>query len=145
MTEDERDRALQISLRLKAARFLAGNARVRPSSKTGKPEAIALPLEELALRPGLAENRITLNKLGEIEQMVTQVTPSQVQLIGRALGVDLEELPLLEPAPKATLDAADPLVQALQEGAQETGQRKGAQPRTSAAQDRRKRARGADA
>lgn len=92
---DERSRELQISLRLKAARWLAGSERVRANSKTGKPEAIALPIPDLAKRSPLPENRIRANKLTEIEEMKTYVTPSQLALISEALGVDLESLPLL--------------------------------------------------
>jgi hypothetical protein len=94
----DRSRELEISLRLKAARFLAGSASVRSGTKSDKGQAIALRPEELALRPPLPENRITANKLREIEAMKTYVTPGQVALIGQALGVDLEHLPMLEPA-----------------------------------------------
>lgn len=105
----DRSRELELSLRLKAGRWLAGSWGVRANSKSMKGEAKALPLEELAQRSPLLENGITANKLGEIESMRTPfVPPSQVALISQALGVDLEGLPMLEPAKGARLIPGPP-------------------------------------
>lgn len=92
---DERSRALQISLRLKAARYLAGSEKTRANATTGKTHAVPLEPKDLAKRSPLPENKITANKIFEIETMQTYVPPSHVALLSEALGIDLESLPLL--------------------------------------------------
>ena len=113
----ERSRQLEISLRLKAARWLAGSQRVSAKSTTGKEQAVALSPEELASRSPLPENRITANKIREIEEMKTFVPPSQITLISEALGFDFDALPLPEPA--AVTQKLDALEQALTEAVQD--------------------------
>lgn len=95
----ERPRALEISLRLKAARHLAGRAKPQANARPGKERSVPLEPEELAKRSPLPENNIRANKIREIEEMKTHVTPSQVALLSAALGIDLEALPMLEAGP----------------------------------------------
>lgn len=87
------DLRLQVSLRLKAARHLAGSS--RPSK--GGFEAVALTVEELAKRPLVIENGITKNRLDAYEQMKTEPRPMELQVIADALGVPRDFL--LAPLP----------------------------------------------
>lgn len=79
MSRDERQ--LQVSLRLKAARYLAGDY--------SKDEKYASPIsvEKLAKVPLLVANQIGANRLMEIEQMKTRARPMELQVIADALGV----------------------------------------------------------
>lgn len=77
MTEDER--RLQISLRLKAARFLAGH-------QVGK-RATAMSGETLASLDPLVDEGITRNRLEEIEQMTTSARRADLDAISKALAL----------------------------------------------------------
>jgi hypothetical protein len=128
----ERDRNLEISLRLKAARWLAGQQGTG-GRQGDKPRSIPLSTEALAARSPLPENKITADKLQRIEQMtVPYVKPSEVALIGQALGLDLEALPLLagDPSPSVLLG------QALLGGARGSEQRRAAPPQSPDELDR---------
>ena len=94
---------LTVSLRLKAARHLAG----RMSDK--RKEAIPLPVADLAAHPLLVENGISRNRLEEIEQMRVDARPMELDQIALALNVpgwfrppeaaaDVPRLPALDPA-----------------------------------------------
>lgn len=72
--------AHEVSRRLKAARWLAGD--VGPD---GKPRALSVA--ELAQRDELVNNRISANRLEEIEQIKTQARPVELREIARALEV----------------------------------------------------------
>jgi hypothetical protein len=72
-------RRIQVSLRLKAARYLAGRA--------GSQGVMPIPVPELAEHPLLRDNRITRNRIEEIEQM--KVTARQLELDALARALDL--------------------------------------------------------
>jgi hypothetical protein len=72
MTDDV-DRRLEISLRLKAARWLRGH-------QDGKGKAVPLSTRDLTQHPALRENRITQNRIEEIEQMRTTHPPRRMEL-----------------------------------------------------------------
>lgn len=76
---------VQVSLRLKAGRWLAGGLerRDRPNAK---PKAAALGVSALAEHPVLMENSITRNRLEEIEQLKTRARPMELEKIAGALG-----------------------------------------------------------
>lgn len=71
--------SVQVALRLKAARWLAGAL-----DQSGKPAA--LPVSDLAQRPPLPENRITRNRIEEIEQLKAAPRPMEVEKLAEALG-----------------------------------------------------------
>lgn len=101
---DETSLRLEVSLRLKAARYLAGG--LRP---TKKGELIASPVtvDELAADPVIVKNGISKNRLDAYEQMKTEPRPMELRVIAEALGVDPEFLlePLAEkPEPQAVED-----------------------------------------
>lgn len=89
--DDPQDR-LRVSLRLKAARHLAGGL-----NENGSPSA--LPTRVLAACPILVANNITNNRLQEIEQMKTEAREMELERIARALslGPDWFSAPLLRP------------------------------------------------
>ena len=68
---------IQVSLRLKAARYLAGRA--------GSQGVMPLPVPELAEHPLLRDNRITRNRIEEIEQMKVTARPLELDALARAL------------------------------------------------------------
>jgi hypothetical protein len=68
---------IQVSLRLKAARYLAGRA--------GSQGVVPLPVSELAEHPLLRDNRITRNRIEEIEQMKVTARPLELDALARAL------------------------------------------------------------
>lgn len=70
----------EVSRRLKAARWLAGDV-----DANGKPRA--LPIADLAQREELVSNRVSANRLEEIEQMKTAARPVELREIARALEV----------------------------------------------------------
>lgn len=70
----------EISRRLKAARWLAGGV-----DQDGKPKQ--LKVAELAKRSPLPENKITANRLEEIEQLVITAPPMELDKIAEALGL----------------------------------------------------------
>lgn len=74
-------RRLQVSLRLKAARYLAGGL-----SKDGN-RAVAITVDQLAEHPLLQANDIRKNRLEEFEQMDTDARPMELEKIAEALGV----------------------------------------------------------
>lgn len=73
------DRA-EVSRRLKAARWLAGGTNEK---------GLVAPLEtrDLAQRPQLAENRISANRLEEIEQLKVDARPMELDKIAEAMGL----------------------------------------------------------
>jgi len=82
MTEDER--RLQISLRLKAARLLAGRRAISGRKKG----SIPLPIEELIATDALRNERITHNRVEAIEQMKgAPVRGSELDAFVVALGL----------------------------------------------------------
>lgn len=70
---------VEVALRLKAARWLAGAL-----DESGKPAALSVG--DLALRPPLPENRITKNRIEEIEQLKAAPRPMEVEKLAEALG-----------------------------------------------------------
>lgn len=83
------DRAL-ISLRLKAARWLAGTVQEAPAKRAGdepKRTVNTLRVEELAKRRPLQDNGITKNRLEEIEQLKVDARPMELDAIAAALGL----------------------------------------------------------
>ena len=74
------DDPVEISRRLKAARWLAGGVDDR-----GRP--VPLSPQELAEREPLRRNRITANAIMEIEQLKKQARPMELREIARALGL----------------------------------------------------------
>lgn len=78
---------LQTSLRLKAARHLAG--RLGEKGKRGQ-RAIPLPVGELADHELLRQNGVTANRLEEIEQMKTDARPMELEKIALALDLSPE-------------------------------------------------------
>lgn len=79
---DDAERRLQVSLRLKAARYLAG--------RTGSKGSIAMPISDLVLIDELQDEGITKNRLEEIEQMRPTTKPakrSELDAIVSALGL----------------------------------------------------------
>ena len=70
----------EVARRLKAARWLAGSV-----DANGKPRPLST--RELAARPPLPANRITANRLEEIEQMKITPPPMELERIALALGV----------------------------------------------------------
>ncbi len=74
---------LEVSLRLKAARFMAGAL-----ADDGK-RVVPLTVEKLAAHPILVENGITVNRIQEIEQMKTKAPARAMELekIAEALRV----------------------------------------------------------
>lgn len=71
----------QLSLRLKAARWLNGYI-----DEKGTPKA--MHLDVLAEMPSVKNNGITLNRLHEIEQMKAEARPMEFDEIADALNVD---------------------------------------------------------
>jgi hypothetical protein len=86
----------EIARRLKAARWLAGSIRENARGKTGY-EVVSLAAEELAQRPGMAENGITATLLGAIERMERYTPPMELRAIREAMG--LPEGWFTDPAP----------------------------------------------
>lgn len=134
---DESERLLQISLRLKAARLLAGEI----SSKG----AVGISVRELAELGPLKDERITANKLEEAEQRKTSLRRSDLRAIIEALSLPPDWFDGLYPsdkgqAPNGSLGAA---LQAVAEGAREL--RKGREDAAGQAdgRGRRRRASGA--
>jgi hypothetical protein len=76
----------EIARRLKAGRWLVGGLEATGKGRTPI-RAKALSLQELAARPGMAENEITASLLGTIERMERHTTPMQLTVIGQALGL----------------------------------------------------------
>ena len=83
------DVRLQVSLRLKAARHLAGGLR---KGKKGGFEAGPYTVEELAQHELIVTNGIRRNRLDAYEQMKTDPRPMELQVIADALGVPREFL-----------------------------------------------------
>lgn len=83
--EQEQERRLQVSLRLKAARYLAGRRAASDSKQPG--EAVALTAEELAEHPIMVENVITLNRIRDYEQMKARLRRMELEKLADALGV----------------------------------------------------------
>lgn len=79
-------RRAELARRLKAARWLAGGTRPNVKGKAGY-EVTALTPEDLAKRPGMAENQITASKIGSIERMERHTPPMEIATIARALGL----------------------------------------------------------
>jgi len=75
-------RRIQVSLRLKAARYLAGRA--------GNQGVVPIPVPELAEHPLLRDNRITRNRIEEIEQMKVTARPLELDALARALDLPPE-------------------------------------------------------
>jgi hypothetical protein len=100
------DRA-EVSRRLKAARWLVGRL-----DRKGRPTP--LPISELALHPSLEKNRITPNRLEEIEQMKTEVRTVELLALADALGLPTWFDGVADPKPESVaalwrqaLDEAD--------------------------------------
>jgi hypothetical protein len=90
---------VRISLRLKAGRYLAGYA-----DGDGKPTALSV--EELAQHPLLVANRITRNRLEEVEQTKTAARPMELEKIAVALGLG-DDWFAAEPSLVSQLDDAE--------------------------------------
>lgn len=99
---EEPDVRLQVSLRLKAARYLAGGLR---KTKAGM-EASALTVEELAAHPVIRANGIKKNRLDAYEQMRTDPRPMELRVIAEALKVAPSFLlePLSAPSPRPAIE-----------------------------------------
>lgn len=80
------DRRAELARRLKAARWLQGGVRKAETGRAGY-EVYAVTAEELATRPGMAENQITASKIGSIERMERHTPPMEIAVIARALGM----------------------------------------------------------
>lgn len=85
MREADTQKRLRTSLRLKAARYLAGG--LSEDGKDGKRRAVPMPVDVLAQHETLVVNGITRNRLLEIEQLVTDARPMELERIAEALGV----------------------------------------------------------
>lgn len=70
----------EVSRRLKAARWLAG-------SLNDKGQVAPLEVRELAQRDQLKENRISSNRLEEIEQLRVDARPMELDKIAEAMGL----------------------------------------------------------
>jgi hypothetical protein len=71
----------EVSRRLKAARWLVGSV-----NDKGKPRPMTTV--ELSAHQQLKANRITKNRLDEIEQLVSEARPVELLAIEEALGLD---------------------------------------------------------
>lgn len=80
MDDQEQERRIQISVRLKAARWLAGG----PNSK-GKPAPLGQ--KELALLPESRDAKITVNLVQETEQTTNVMSRQQLEAIEQALNL----------------------------------------------------------
>jgi transcriptional regulator with XRE-family HTH domain len=70
--------AIEISSRLKAARWLVGSSGSKPAP---------LSVEELVQRKPLKKNKITKNRIEEIEQAKTEARSMELEKIAEALGL----------------------------------------------------------
>lgn len=84
LPDRDSDTRLQVSLRLKAARYLAGS-RATEGRQAGS--AIPLGTAELAQQPVLVENKIAKGRIEEIEQMKVDARPMELEKLAEALGV----------------------------------------------------------
>lgn len=75
----------EIARRLKAARWLAGSLQPNDRGRAGW-EVVAITADELAARPGMAENQMTASKIGSIERLERHTTPMELEVLARALG-----------------------------------------------------------
>lgn len=80
---DTDEMRLRIALRLKAARFLAGQLQ---ESKKGK-EAVALPVKDLIKREPLRANRYAVDRIEGYEQMRIVPRPMDLERMAEALEV----------------------------------------------------------
>lgn len=79
-------RRAELARRLKAARWLAGGVREAEKGRAGY-EVYAITADELASRPGMAENQMTASKIGSIERMERHTPPMEVTVLARVLGM----------------------------------------------------------
>lgn len=128
MAEPDPER-VRVSLRLKAGRYLAGRA-----DDDGKP--IALPVDELAKNPLLVANRITRNRLEEIEQTKTSARPMELEKIAVALGLPEDWFAALGSATQ--LDDAEHLLREAIRVARENLQAQEAEAAAGGARGRRR-------
>lgn len=70
----------EVSRRLKAARWLAGGV-------NDKGQVFALETRDLAQCPQLVENKISVNRLEEIEQLKVDARPMELDKIAEAMGL----------------------------------------------------------
>lgn len=89
-------RRADIARLLKAGRWLAGQLQPTQdrvperSARTHEPigcKVVVLPLAELAAREPLASNWWTANRIGRIERMTAEATPTELDMLERALGL----------------------------------------------------------
>lgn len=100
---------LQVSLRIKAARYLAGSR-----ATSGKQEGSAVPLgiAELAQHPLLVDNKISKSRIAEIEQMKVDARPMELEKLAEALGVSHDFL--LSPVrPRSDQEQDEALIDAM--------------------------------
>jgi hypothetical protein len=71
---------LAVALRLKAARYLSGHR-----SDDGR--AVPMPIADVIALPGLRDNRMSRNRLEEIEQMKTDARPMELAAIADAMNL----------------------------------------------------------
>lgn len=100
----EPDLRLQVSLRLKAARMLAGH-RATEGRQSGS--AIALTTAELAASPLVKANGIKRNRIEEIEQMKADARPMELAVLAEALKVPRSFLTEPLEGPPEQLSAED--------------------------------------
>lgn len=79
---EEVERRLQISLRMKAARHLAGHL--------GRKGATAMPIKDLVRLGPMLDEKITKNQLEEAEQMKSYLTRTEMQAYIAALDLPAE-------------------------------------------------------
>lgn len=137
MTEDER--RLQISLRMKAARYLAG-------SRGEKGGATALPNKEVAQRGPLLNEKVSANKLEEVEQMRATLRGSEMDAYIAALRLPADWFDGLYPADRGNVSTElGAGLRAIAEAVQELRQAREATLRKSAGADHPPAAPGGDA
>ena len=123
---NRRDKRLRDSLRLKAARYLAGSV-----ATDGRLRAVPLTVENLAKRPELQANGISANRIEEIEQMRTDARPMELQLIAKVLGLpetwftseDVDELVYRDGSPDTVPDRLSAIEEQLRLARAETATR----------------------
>lgn len=115
---DETERRLKISLRMKAARYLAGE---RSTGK--KREAVQIPNRDLVELGPLQDEKVTFNQLTEVEQMRATLTRTEMEAYIRALKLPDDWFDGLYPSDRGEVSTAfGALLRGVEEVARELRQ-----------------------
>ena len=106
---------LEVSLRLKAARYLAGGLRESKGKNKVGYEAGPVTVEELAQHELIVANGIRRNRLDAYEQMKTDPRPMELQVIADALDIPRDFLlaPLSKNGPRLQTNTVEQLIDAM--------------------------------